>query len=849
LADEKMEVIQENSPAIVQSSLDSVMNEMFLTYSDYVIKNRAISRSSDGLKPVQRRILVTAKRAGLLSTNSRRKSAFLVGNVLAELHPHGDTSVYDAAVNMAQDFGMRYPLMDGQGNFGSVDGDKAADKRYTEIRLSKIGESMVSSTSKDVVEYQPNYDEKSEEPVELATLFCNGILNGNIGIAVGVATSTLPHYAKDVYKAIDKIIEGSLENKEVTDNDIIKIVKAPDFPLGGIIINPAEVANAYKEGRGRVVVRSHHTIETTKNKQLLVFTDIGYNLNKTNVINSIGKYVLNPDSTIYKDVADVRDESDKSGIRIVVELKKDANVDVALANLFKNTLLQSTVSLNNVMLDDNGKLIENVSLLTMLKKFINYVLKWKFKEYKNTYGKTAARYNVLKGLIKARSNIKEVLDIIMEADDAIAELQKSKFEFTKEQAEAICDTKLSTLNKINIEKYNKECDKCKNECLRLKELLTNKQAFITDIRKVFAEYANSKLFKNDIRRTEINNIGDADFNDKDLIIQDDVIITYSHEGLIKMNKVDEYDTSSRISKGNDANGKQDDFIEKIMSATTKDDLAIFTNIGKCYMLPVYKLPIVSKKSQGKYISNYVELNSEENERIINILPIPSEENDKMLLMLTKRGLAKRLSFDELPKQRSGSKIITFKDDDSLSDVCIVKSGDIIMAAASNGKLLKIQADTIPLTGRMAKGSKCIKLKDDEYAINAIALGSDENDITLFSITENGAAKKFNSSLIKLQRRASAGRNTQRAKANQKQGNIVSVIAVKEDETVFIVTENNIIKRLKVADIKNVANKINYGITAIKLANGDKVKSISAAPSIKEEEKENVEISEVGKDVV
>lgn len=823
------EELQEENKHIAKVGLNDAIYEYFTTYAEYVIKSRAITMASDGLKPIQRRLLFAAKNMGLLHNSKRKKSAALCGEVIKSLSPHGNDSIYAAQVNMSQDFVKRYPLFDMLGNTGSVDADSAAAMRYTEVRLSKFGEALIASTNKDVVDYTPNYDNTTTEPKELASLFANSLLNGATGIAVGVATNTLPHYAEDVYKAIDKMIENDLNQKPTTDEEVISIIQAPDFPLGGVIINPSEIAVAYKNGAGKVKMRATYKIEKSGNKKQIVFDTIPYNVCKKKLVEEIGAYAFGETEDLDLNIADIRDESGRDGIRIVVELKKDAVVDVVLANLFKRTKLQNTISINNTMLDDNGKLIENVSLLNMIRMFVNHVYKFKTREYKSEYVRKYEKAFLITGILKAKANAKHTLDVIENAEDVIKALMADPvLSLTEAQAKAVADMKISSFNKINIERYIKDLSILKEQCEYIKSLFEDKNKFIEHIRSLVKEFASSNIFKGDYRRTEIVNIDDSVIEDRDLIKQENVIVTYSHEGLLKVVLTDDYNTQRRQAKGVDAKAKENDFIEKIISMTTKDNLLIMTNMGKCHVLPIYRIPIVSKQSQGKYISNYIDL--ENNEEIISILSGSLEDMDNNLMMLTKKGLIKRFSLTDLNSRRKFTKVISFVDDDSLADCCIVNDESEIIIVTSNGKALKIPVKNIRCSGKLAKGVKGIKLTENATAISLMEINDTVN--TLLIVSSKGMSKRVSNDLLTAHGRGTAGVCI--FKENDKSGSLVSVISIKDNDTIFIVTENNIVKRINSASIRETGRTAT-GVKLINLANGDAVKSISAAPAEEVEE--------------
>lgn len=815
---------------IINVKLEDKMNEPFLTYATYVILERAIANAMDGLKPVQRRILYAMLIAGIVSNSKEKKSARVVGDVLGKFHPHGDQSVYEAMVNMAQPWKKRYPLVSLHGNVGSIDGDGAAHMRYTEVRLSKIGESMMNDIRKDTVKFVPNYDDSEVEPQMLPSLFFNALCNGGIGTAVGIASSMAPHYAKDVYAAIDYVITCFLSGQQPVEEKIISIIKAPDFPTGGTIINPREIAQMYHTGKGRAMIRSKYVIEESDKKQLIVFTEIPYNTNKKTLVENIGRIVYN-EKTPLDGVSEVRDESSKGGIRIVIELKKSASVERVLNNLFKRTDLQSSFAINNVMII-NGRPVEGISLMKMILTFLTHACGVVQKKSIYILNKCISRLHIIEGLLKIDPIIDDVIAVIREAEDVIPELMTA-FGLTEAQAKAVKARQLGSLNKIDVGSLVAEQATIREEHAYHENVVKDQRCLIIETQKQlkdFMESDKSPMPKDDVRKTDIDGAASDSVDDRELVKEEDIVISYSHNGVIKSVRVDEYNTQNRNGKGVGLKTRQDDFIENILTLSTKDNLLFITNIGRCHVLPAYKIPIVSKIAMGKYVNNFIEL--DENETICSVLSTKAEETEMDLMFFTRKGLAKRLSLTELSTRLKVTRVLTFRDDDSLVSCILVKQNTQVLAVTKKGMAIRTSIDNIRSMGRTAAGVTLMRLADNDIIVSAINVQSEED--TIFVVSDKGMGKRFAIKTVRMINRG--GKGVIVYKPTEKTGDVVAAVNVKDEHSIFIVTAGGMITRIPASSITEVKSRASRGVAAIKLNDDDYIVSVSPAPEqIKEEE--------------
>lgn len=822
--------MEENNPLIQQVEFDKHMTQSFLSYAVDVIEDRALPSVFDGLKPVQRRILQSMYSLGLHPNSAYKKCARTVGDCLGRLHPHGDQSVYDAMVVLAQDFKERYPLVDGHGNFGSLDGDNAAAMRYTEARLSPIGELLMTDMDKETVDMKLNYDESEMEASELSGLFPTLLANGSSGIAVGMACSFVPHRAKDIYAAVDKIIDNTLAGNETTDNELIGIIKAPDFPTGGIITDLNDVYKGYLEGKGKVHVRSKYRVtEDKKGRQQIIITEIPYGVNKAKMLLKMD--TLRKEGEL-SDIKEIRDESGKDGIRIVIELKKGANEQFVLAKLMKKTDMATTVSMNHQALV-HGKAKEHLTLRQLLEAFLEHALSVVNRKSQFLLNKQQKRYHIVSGFLTVAPVILDVIQLITEAetDDDVFNSLHDAYGLDKEQIDAICARQLRSLKKMNENAYKKEADELSSSIEHLTAVTTDDIVLLNETR---AELQNvAERFKNEPRRSEISTDNAAtDIKDRDLIAKEDIVIMLTHKGLVKSVRLNDYNAQRRNGKGISAKMQEDDFVENIMTLTTHDDIVFMTNFGKAYVLPAFKIPIVSKNSVGKYIQNFIDF--AEGERIISVLPIKHNENGKTIFFASKNGICKRLAVDDLPSTKNGAVIIKFRDNDELVACTLVDDDDMILLATAKGMAIRTNVSNIRIMGRSAAGSIGIRFKHEEdHVISAIRANDDD---TVLIAAENGIGKRMKASDIRLLTNK-GGKGAVYYRPNEKTGSIVNVLHIEDDDTIFIVTQQGMIIRVPANSIKVVSRNAS-GVNLLSLKENDLIASISTAPEQAEEVKED-----------
>lgn len=733
---------------------------------------------------------------------------------------------------MAQDFGMRYPLIDGQGNMGSIDGDSAAAMRYTEARLSRVGELMLQDIDKNTVDHMPNYDESEEEAVVLPTKFPNLIINGNTGIAVGMASNFAPHNAQDVYKAIDKLLSDMMIGVDTEDDDIIDIVQAPDFPTGGVIINPVEIREAYKNGRGRIIVRSKYEIEDIgKSKEAIIVTEIPYEVNKKNLVNSISDLA----KETLTDISEVRDESSREGIRIVIELKKGANSEWIVNNLLKKTKLQDSFSLNHVALVD-GHPQMNLSLKKMIECFATHCIDVNTRKTRYDLDRVSARKHIVDAIVVILSNLDEAIDIIKESgskQETIEALMET-YSLDEEQATAITDMRLWSFNKEGTNKYISESEDLEKKIESYNILLNDVVAMIEYTRADLKSIAD-KYFSGQDRLTEINEdtFSDNSIDKRQYIKDEDIIITLSHNGLVKSVRTKDYSAQRRGGKGVNLGKKDDDFIEQVISPlTTHDDLLIAMNTGRIVILPAYKIPISNKNAAGKYLHNYVKLN--EGEKIISVLGLnhKNDYSNTNLLMVSRYGSAKRMSLDSLPKTTNGAQCMAFnaENDDTLISCSLIKDNDYIIAVTAMGMAFRCEADSIRVMGRTAAGVRLMKFKiQGDYISSAFSAEEDDNFIVL---TEQGLGSVKTISDIASHNRG--GKGMLCTKVGEKTGLITKAMVVKENEDLFAITYSGKIVRTPL-DNFSVQGRGAKGVKVVKLDKDDYLVSAAIVSSENNEE--------------
>lgn len=808
------------------------IRDSFISYSEEVIKSRAIPDIRTGLKPVQGRILQAALDLGLTSSSAYKKSARIVGQALAVYHPHGDASVYDAMVIMAQPFKQNCVLIDMSGNVGSLDGDPAAAMRYTESRLSKYGELMLQDIKKNTVDMVPNYDESETEASVLPSKFANLLINGTTGIAVGMACSFLPHNPRDVYKVIDKILKDMINDNETTIDDIIGILQAPDFPTGGVIIGSSGYLEGYRTGRSTVTVRGSYEIEEHNKRQVIVFTDIPYGTIKSRIVESIASLVR---EKRLDGVSEVKDVSAKGKVRIEIWLKRDANVQYVLNILFKHTDLRTSCLMNHVALVD-GAPRERIDIRDMFTYFLEHVFSVISRRVQFDKDELDKKIHIIEALIKileSDKNRKQAIKIIEteETESEAVEKLKDQFGFDDTQAEYVFDQKLRSLNPERVSKIREDYDNKVAKRDEFQTMLEDPVLMLKQTRKEMAEVAEN--FKKCERKTKIAlDESNVDIDMRELVREEDVVITLTNQGLVKALSLSDTNVQNRNGKGANMKLKDDDFSKIIVTASTKDDLFIVTNRGKGYVLPVYKIPVVSKNSVGKYILNYVPMTGDEN--IVAMLPI--KHNDEFdIMFITKMGIGKRMKISDLPKTSKGGRVISIKDGDELISASAVREGDSVFIATAEGLALKTLATSIGFMGRAASGNILMRFKTKtDRVISAVNINK---EMKLLVVTKNGVGKRLEPELI-TERKNRGGKGMAYYKPTDNTGDVVAVVPINDNDTVFIGTQSNQVIRIRATDIRETGRTAK-GVQLIKLTDSDTIVSVSAAPeqddTVEEEE--------------
>ena len=815
--------------------IKKTMEEYYIDYSMSVIAQRALPDVRDGLKPVQRRILFSMIELNNGPDKPHRKCARIVGDTMGKYHPHGDSSIYDALVKLAQDFSTRYPLVDGHGNFGSVDGDGAAAMRYTEARLSRISMEMLSDINKDTVDFVPNFDETEREPSVLPARYPNLLVNGTSGIAVGMATNIPPHNLGEVIGAVVKIIDNIVENDaDTTIDEVMDIVKGPDFPTGAIIKGRSGIEQAYRKGRGKIIVRAVTDIEPMDNgKNRIVVTEIPYMVNKERLIGKIGDLVKNKR---IDGITALRDESDRTGMRIVIELRRDVNANVILNRLFKYTQLQDTFGVIMLSLVNNEPKVLN--LLEMLKYYLAHQEDVITRRTKYDLNKAEERAHILKGLIIALDNIDRVITIIRgSANVAIAKESLIKeFSLSEAQAQAIVDMRLRALTGLEREKIEDELKELEAKIKEYKEILGDRKKLLLVIRKEILEISEKFADK---RRTVIDS-DITDFSDEDLIPNEPVIITRTNLGYIKRQSLDNFKDQKRGGKG--IKGMQtveDDYVEELFATMTHDSLLFFTNQGRVYKLKGYQIPESSRTSRGTAVINL--LNLMPDEKISAIIPVTkgvlSDENK--LFMSTKNGIVKKTNIMDFSNiNKNGLRALTLDEDDELIGVRVTDGTKKIILVTKLGQCILFDENDVRSMGRTARGVKGINLAANDHVIGMqitpnVASDGNEEDYLLL-VSENGFGKRTQISEFTPQRRG--GKGIKCYKIVEKSGNLVGFKLVNSSQGLMIITDEGIIIKIKCDDI-SINGRVTTGVKLINLENDIKVAAIAKIDGMSEEAEE------------
>ena len=808
---------------IEKLNINDKLQKSFLSYAMSVIISRALPDIRDGLKPVQRRIVYGMNEMGVYANVAHKKSARIVGDVMGKYHPHGDSSIYDAMVRMAQPFSYRYPLVDGHGNFGNIDGDGAAAMRYTEARMSKIASEMVRDIDKNTVDFIDNYDGTEQEPVVLPSRIPNLLVNGTTGIAVGMATNIPPHNLGEV---IDGIV-ALIHNKNITIEELMNYIKGPDFPTGGQILGLSGLYKAYTTGNGTIVIRSKADIENNaKNgKNSIIITEIPYMVNKTKLIERIAEIAKNK---IVEGITDIRDESNRKGVRIVIELRKDVNPEVMLNNLYKYTQLQTSYGMNMICLVNNSP--KAVSLKEALEEYLKFQIEIITRRTQYDLDKALARLHILEGYIIAQDNIEEIIKIIRETDDG-TEKEKliERFNLTDIQATAILDMQLRRLSGLNREKILQEQAELHIQIDEFRRILGSEDLKLETIEKELLEIKNKYA---DERKSEINLHSDLNIENEDLIPREDVIITITSSGYAKRMKQDVYKVQNRGGVGiTGIKTKEDDDVWQIIPTSTHDYLYFFTNLGRVYAIKAYQIPESSRTAKGSPIVNYITFKDGEKLAAVSRISTTSEE-DKYLFFVTKDGIVKRSDLEEFKNIRTNGKYaITLKEGDELFGVATTDGNKEIVLGASSGKSIRFNENDIRVMGRSAAGVTGMRFKESEdYIVGMAVIGSDNQEILV--VTEKGYGKRSDASLYRLQSRGGTG--IKALNVTEKNGKLVTLKAVNDKEDLIITTDKGIVIRMHIKDI-SVTGRATQGVKLIKLKDDQAISTIATIPSDESEE--------------
>ena len=798
-----------NEGKVIPVDINKEMKRCYIDYAMSVIVGRALPDVRDGLKPVHRRILYSLQELGLYPDKGYRKCARIVGDVLGKYHPHGDLSVYDALVRMAQDFSMRYMLVDGHGNFGSVDGDSPAAMRYTEAKMNKISVEMLRDINKNTVDFVPNFDGEEKEPAVLPSRFPNLLVNGSSGIAVGMATNIPPHN-------LGEVIDGTvmlIDNPETTVLELMSVIKGPDFPTGATIMGKAGIRAAYETGKGKVIVRANAEIEEENSRHRIVVTELPYQVNKAKLIESIADLVK--DKRIVG-ISDLRDESDRDGMRIVIELKRDANPNVILNLLYKHTKMQDTFGVIMLALVDNAPRILN--LKEVLNNYIDFQKEVIIRRTNFELDKARARAHILEGLRIALDNIDEVISIIRHS--ATSELAKNtlmdRFQLTEKQAVAILEMRLRRLTGLERDKIEAEYAELMKQIEYLESILASEEKLLSVIKEELIEIKNKY---GDERRTQIEKVVN-EIDIEDLIQEEDVVITLTNNGYIKRIVADTYSAQRRGGKGIQAmTTKEDDFVEQVMVTSTHSDVLFFTNRGRVYKLRAYEIPEAGRTAKGTNIINLIPI--EPNERIETTLTVKDNNREGFLFMGTKQGIVKKTPLEEFKNLRkSGLIAISLREGDELLKVKVTKGDANLIMITQNGYAVKFNESDVRPMGRSASGVKAINLKDND---KAVCLDIAVEDEELLVISENGYGKRTPINQYKVQNRGGVGLITY--KITDKTGKLVGATMCKDGDELMLINSSGVAIRINVSDI-SITNRAAMGVRLMRTTEEEIVVAIS-----------------------
>ena len=822
--------------------LEKTMKKSYIEYAMSVIASRALPDVRDGLKPVQRRVLYSMIELNNGPDKPHRKCARIVGDTMGKYHPHGDSSIYGALVNMAQDWSFRYPLVDGHGNFGSVDGDGAAAMRYTEARLSKISMEMLADINKDTVDFQPNFDETEIEPVVLPSRFPNLLVNGTTGIAVGMATNIPPHNLREVISAVVKIIDNIIEEqRDTTMEELLDIVKGPDFPTGATILGRRGIEEAYRTGRGKIRVRAVTNIETLPNgKSRIIVTELPYLVNKARLIEKIAELVR--DKKV-DGITDLNDHSSREGMRICIDLRKDANANVILNQLYKHTQLQDTFGVIMLCVVPRGGSLEPkvLNLKQLLEAYLSHQEDVVTRRTKYDLNKAQERAHILEGLLKALDNIDEVIRIIRGAQNVQIAKQElmDRFELTDVQAQAIVDMRLRALTGLEREKLETEYKELEEKIRKFQAILADRNLLLRVVREEILTISEKY---GDDRKTSIG-YDVYDFSTEDLIPKENTVITMTKLGYIKRMTVDNFRSQNRGGRG--IKGMQtleDDYIEELLMTTTHHYLMFFTNTGRVYRLKAYEVPEAGRTARGTAIVNLLQLMP--GERITAVIPISKFEPGQYLMMATKKGLVKKTPIDEyMNVRKTGLAAITLRDDDELIEVKATNNKKDIILVTKDGMCIRFKETDVRSTGRNSMGVRGMNLDDGD---EVVGMQLDTQGYYLLVVSENGMGKRTCITEFTCQNRG--GKGVKCYKITEKTGNVIGAKAVNEENEIMLITTEGIIIRLQCSDI-SILGRITSGVKLINLTEGITVASLAKVREKKEEKPADEEKSEQSDETV
>ncbi|MBL6730900.1 MAG: DNA gyrase subunit A [Bacteroidia bacterium] len=823
---------------IIPINIEDEMKTAYIDYSMSVIVSRALPDVRDGLKPVHRRVLYGMTELGLASNRPYKKSARIVGEVLGKYHPHGDSSVYDTMVRMAQDWSLRYPMVDGQGNFGSIDGDPPAAMRYTEARMRKIAEDMLSDIDKDTVDFRPNFDESLSEPTVLPARIPNLLVNGAAGIAVGMATNMAPHN-------LTEVINGTvayIDDKNITIEGLMEHVKAPDFPTGGTIYGTEGVKNAFETGKGRIVMRGKAEFDVSKSgREQIVITEVPYQVSPSQII---VKAVDLVNDKVIEGISEVRDESGRQGLRIVFDLKRDAIPNIVLNKLFKYTPLQTSFSVNNIALV-NGR-PEMLNLKDMIHHYVDHRHEVVVRRTKYLLKEAEKRAHILEGLIIALDNLDAVIKLIRaskNAEDAINGLMK-EFELSQIQAKAILDMRLQKLTGLEIEKVRAEYAELMVTIADLKDILSDESRRMQIIKDDLLEM---KSKYGDDRRTNIE-FDAGEINIEDLIANEEMVVTISSMGYIKRTPLTEYKSQSRGGVGNKGVKHRDkDFVEHLFVTMTHNYILLFTDQGRCFWMKVYEIPEGSKVSQGRAIQNLINIPSEDTVRAFVATGNLKDEdyvNNNYIVMCTKNGTIKKTSLEQYSRPRTnGINAITIREGDQLLEAKLTNGTAEVLLAKKSGKAIRFNESGVRPMGRTASGVRGVRLENDQdEVIGMVCVNeSEDNDTSIMVVSEKGYGKRTDIGDYRITGRGGKGVKT--LSVTEKTGSLIAIKDVTDENDLMIITRNGIAIRMKMEDVR-VMGRATQGVRLIKIRDNDNIASVARVPKVEEEEEaeENQEVN-------